>query len=92
MNASDAIQQIDDRTAKVVVVGQGYVGLPVAMRAVEVGFTRGRVRRVGRPGEVVAGRRELRRRHLRRRAHPGARTRATGRPPTRPTSPGSTSP
>ena len=39
MNASEAIQQINDRTAKVVVVGQGYVGLPVAMRAVEVGFT-----------------------------------------------------
>ena len=39
MNADEAIQQINDRTAKVVVVGQGYVGLPVAMRAVEVGFT-----------------------------------------------------
>ncbi len=38
MNADEAIQQIEDRTAKVVVVGQGYVGLPVAMRAVEVGF------------------------------------------------------
>jgi nucleotide sugar dehydrogenase len=34
-----AIGRIADRTAKVVVVGQGYVGLPVAMRAVEVGFT-----------------------------------------------------
>ena len=32
------LQRISDRTAKVVVVGQGYVGLPVAMRAVEVGF------------------------------------------------------
>ena len=31
--------RIDDRTAKVVIVGQGYVGLPVAMRATEVGFT-----------------------------------------------------
>src|SRR4051812_17551439 len=30
--------RIEDRTAKVVVVGQGYVGLPVAMRASEVGF------------------------------------------------------
>ena len=30
--------RVADRTAKVVVVGQGYVGLPVAMRAVEVGF------------------------------------------------------
>jgi nucleotide sugar dehydrogenase len=38
MNAAEAIQKITDRTAKVVVVGQGYVGLPVAMRAVEVGF------------------------------------------------------
>ena len=38
MNTDAAIQQINDRTAKVVVVGQGYVGLPVAMRAVEVGF------------------------------------------------------
>ena len=34
----ELIAKIDDRTAKVVVVGQGYVGLPVAMRAVEVGF------------------------------------------------------
>ena len=32
------LSRIHDRTAKVVVVGQGYVGLPVAMRAVEVGF------------------------------------------------------
>jgi len=30
--------RIETREAKVVVVGQGYVGLPVAMRAVEVGF------------------------------------------------------
>lgn len=30
--------RIVDRSAKVVVVGQGYVGLPVAMRAVDVGF------------------------------------------------------
>ncbi|MEO6122950.1 MAG: nucleotide sugar dehydrogenase [Ilumatobacteraceae bacterium] len=30
--------RLADRTAKVVVVGQGYVGLPVAMRAVQVGF------------------------------------------------------
>ena len=34
----DLLGRIDERTAKVVVVGQGYVGLPVAMRAVEVGF------------------------------------------------------
>jgi nucleotide sugar dehydrogenase len=32
------LQRIHDRTAKVVVMGQGYVGLPVAMRAVQVGF------------------------------------------------------
>jgi nucleotide sugar dehydrogenase len=32
------IGRIDDRTAKVVVIGQGYVGLPIAMRATEVGF------------------------------------------------------
>ena len=30
---------IEARTARVVVVGQGYVGLPVAMRAAELGFT-----------------------------------------------------
>ena len=39
MNHQDAIRRIEDRSAKVVVVGQGYVGLPVAMRAVEVGFS-----------------------------------------------------
>ncbi|MFM7253336.1 MAG: hypothetical protein ACKO27_09780, partial [Ilumatobacteraceae bacterium] len=33
-----ALARIQARTAKVVLVGQGYVGLPVAMRAVEVGF------------------------------------------------------
>ena len=32
------LQKLHDRTAKVVVVGQGYVGLPVAMRASQVGF------------------------------------------------------
>src|ERR671916_936652 len=30
--------RINDRTARVLIVGQGYVGLPVSMRAVEVGF------------------------------------------------------
>jgi nucleotide sugar dehydrogenase len=30
--------RLDDRTAKVVVVGQGYVGLPIAMRASEIGY------------------------------------------------------
>lgn len=34
------LDRLADRSAKVVVVGQGYVGLPVAMRASEVGFTR----------------------------------------------------
>lgn len=32
------LAKIADRTAKVAVMGQGYVGLPVAMRAVQVGF------------------------------------------------------
>jgi nucleotide sugar dehydrogenase len=32
------LRRIQDRTARVLIVGQGYVGLPVAMRAVEVGF------------------------------------------------------
>ncbi|WP_051062413.1 nucleotide sugar dehydrogenase [Ilumatobacter nonamiensis] len=32
------LNRLAERTAKVVVIGQGYVGLPVAMRAVEVGF------------------------------------------------------
>ncbi|MGH9243690.1 MAG: nucleotide sugar dehydrogenase [Acidimicrobiales bacterium] len=36
--ARDLLRRIEDRSAEVVVVGQGYVGLPVAMRAVEVGF------------------------------------------------------
>ncbi|HEY5663743.1 MAG TPA: nucleotide sugar dehydrogenase, partial [Ilumatobacter sp.] len=38
MSEREAIERIAARTAKVVVVGQGYVGLPVAMRAAEVGF------------------------------------------------------
>jgi hypothetical protein len=36
--ASDLVGRIRDRTARVVIVGQGYVGLPVAMGAVEMGF------------------------------------------------------
>ena len=32
------LQRLAERTARVTVVGQGYVGLPVAMRAVELGF------------------------------------------------------
>lgn len=35
---TDLLARIEDRTARVVVVGQGYVGLPLAMRAAEVGF------------------------------------------------------
>jgi len=35
---SDLLARINDRSAHVVVVGQGYVGLPVAMRAAEAGF------------------------------------------------------
>ena len=35
---SELLIRIKDRTAKVVVVGQGYVGLPVAMRAAGLGF------------------------------------------------------
>jgi nucleotide sugar dehydrogenase len=36
--ADRLLARIDDRTARIVVIGQGYVGLPVAMRAAEVGF------------------------------------------------------
>jgi UDP-N-acetyl-D-glucosamine dehydrogenase len=36
--AGELIAKIRERRAKVVVVGQGYVGLPVAIRAAEVGF------------------------------------------------------
>ncbi|MFW2334724.1 nucleotide sugar dehydrogenase [Ilumatobacter sp.] len=32
------LERVRDRSAKIVVVGQGYVGLPVAMRASAVGF------------------------------------------------------
>ena len=33
------LDRVRARTARVVVIGQGYVGLPVAMRAVEVGYS-----------------------------------------------------
>jgi UDP-N-acetyl-D-glucosamine dehydrogenase len=36
---SGLLRRIDERTAKIVIVGQGYVGLPLAMRACELGFT-----------------------------------------------------
>jgi nucleotide sugar dehydrogenase len=35
---SELMHRIEAKTAKVAVVGQGYVGLPVAMRAAELGF------------------------------------------------------
>ena len=38
VHSSRLLSRIEDRTAKIIVVGQGYVGLPVAMRANEVGF------------------------------------------------------
>lgn len=34
----ELLRRIESRTAKVAVIGQGYVGLPVAMRAAELGF------------------------------------------------------
>ena len=34
-----ALDRVADRSARVVVIGQGYVGLPLAMRAVQVGFS-----------------------------------------------------
>ncbi len=36
--ADSLLARITERSARVIVVGQGYVGLPMAMRAVEVGF------------------------------------------------------
>ena len=36
--AGELLARIEDRTARVLIIGQGYVGLPVAMRAVEMGF------------------------------------------------------
>ncbi|MGZ7016661.1 MAG: nucleotide sugar dehydrogenase [Acidimicrobiia bacterium] len=38
MSAQQLLERIETREAHVVVVGQGYVGLPVAMRSVEAGF------------------------------------------------------
>ena len=56
-----------DEPSRLVVVGQGYVGLPLALRAVEVGYRRGRLRRRRRPDQA-AGRRQLLRRGRHRRA------------------------
>jgi UDP-N-acetyl-D-glucosamine dehydrogenase len=36
--AAELLRRLEERTARVLIVGQGYVGLPVSMRAVEVGF------------------------------------------------------
>ena len=74
------------------IVGQGYVGLPVAMRAVEVGMTvvgfdldEAKIDALadGRTYIDDVGDADVRRRW------PPA---GTGRPPSRPTSPASTSP
>ncbi len=35
---ADLLNRIGSRTAKVAIIGQGYVGLPVAMRAAQLGF------------------------------------------------------
>jgi nucleotide sugar dehydrogenase len=35
---AELLRRIDQRVAKVAIVGQGYVGLPVAMRSAELGF------------------------------------------------------
>ena len=55
-----------DVPGKVVVVGQGYVGLPLAMRAVEVGLRRRRLRHRRGPGQAPRRRRVLRRGRRRR--------------------------
>jgi UDP-N-acetyl-D-glucosamine dehydrogenase len=36
--AAELLRKLEERTARVLIVGQGYVGLPVSMRAVDVGF------------------------------------------------------
>ncbi len=38
MSPDSLLTAIADRTARIAVIGQGYVGLPVAMRATQVGF------------------------------------------------------
>ena len=87
-----ALGRIEDRTAKVVVIGQGYVGLPVAMRASEVGFAVVGFEVSAERVAALRRRRELRRRRLRRRTAPARSPPATGRRRTQPTSPASTSP
>ena len=72
---SELIARIDERRAKVVVVGQGYVGLPVAMRAAEVGFPVVGYDVARRPGRCARRRALVRRRRLRRAARRRARLR-----------------
>jgi nucleotide sugar dehydrogenase len=49
--------RLDQRDARIAVVGQGYVGLPLAMRAVELGFTvTGYDSAAGRVEALAAGR------------------------------------
>jgi UDP-N-acetyl-D-glucosamine dehydrogenase len=36
--ARDLMQRLENRDAKVVIIGQGYVGLPLAVRATELGY------------------------------------------------------
>src|SRR6185312_14631497 len=38
MSRDALLAKLAERSAKVAIIGQGYVGLPVAMRAAEVGF------------------------------------------------------
>ena len=52
MSADKPAHHTPEHEQKVVVVGQGYVGLPVAMRAVEVGY---RVVGLDTDGVRVAG-------------------------------------
>ena len=84
--------RLDQRRARVVVIGQGYVGLPVAMRASAVGFP---VVGFDTDAERVAALRagtsyvnDVRRR----RAGRARSSRATARPTTRPIWRRSTSP
>ena len=32
------VQRLENRDAKVVIIGQGYVGLPLAVRATDLGY------------------------------------------------------
>ncbi len=86
------------RPGRLVVVGQGYVGLPLALRAVEVGLRRRRLRPRRRPDQAAGRRGLLRRGHQRRAAgrraghRPVPAHRWTRRPWPASTSPSSTCP